>query len=131
MRHRGLSQASVKAAGAALATMGRVTMILEVHLPERDAAASPGATAFAFELRACLEEATRAVRERGELNWSDLRAVWERWDAEDESRGVALRVADLQLDALDDLAEALSREPRADDGADDGTDQDARGSGSR
>ncbi len=131
VRHRGLSPASAKAAGAALATMGRVTMILEVHLPERDAAASPGATAFAFELRACLEEATRAVRERDALNWSELRAVWERWDAEDESRGVALRVADLQLDALDDLAEALSREPRADDGSDDGADRDAPDGGSR
>ncbi|MEU3993521.1 FUSC family protein [Streptomyces platensis] len=116
VRHRGLSPASAKAAGAALATMGRVTMILEVHLPERDAASSPGATAFAFELRASLEEATQAVRERGELNWTELRAVWERWDAEDENRGVALRVADLLLDALDDLAEALSREPGTDRG---------------
>lgn len=117
VRHRGLSRASAKAAGAALATMGRVTMILEVHLPERDADASPGATAFAFELRASLEEATEAVRERGEVNWSELRAVWERWDAEDESRGVALRAADLLVDALDDLAEALSREPAGADGA--------------
>lgn len=63
------------------------------------------------------------------MNWSDLRAVWERWDAEDESRGVALRVADLQLDALDDLAEALSREPRTDLGEDEGAE--AEGDGGR
>lgn len=50
------------------------------------------------------------------MNWTELRAVWERWDAEDENRGVALRVADLLLDALDDLAEALSREPDTDRG---------------
>ncbi|MFG2137272.1 FUSC family protein [Streptomyces sp. NPDC048650] len=108
VRHRGLSRTAATGAGAALATMGRVAMILEAHLPDKDAEPSPGAAAFAAELRPALERAARAVRERGRLDWSAPRAVWECWDAASESQGVALRVADLLLDALDDLAEALS-----------------------
>ncbi|TSB18594.1 FUSC family protein [Streptomyces benahoarensis] len=111
VRHRGLSRSSAAAATTALATMGRVAMILEAHLPKKDAEPSVGATAFAYELRESLERATQAVVDREELDWSELRAVWERWDAEDESQGVALRGADLLLDALDDLAHALSRGP--------------------
>ncbi|MFG2225278.1 FUSC family protein [Streptomyces sp. NPDC048644] len=111
VRHRGLSRTAAGAASTALATMGRVAMILEAHLPGKDAAQDPGATAFAYELRDSLEKATVAVRNREQLDWSELRAVWERWDAEDESQGVALRGADLLLDALDDLAQALSRGP--------------------
>ncbi|MFE0375820.1 FUSC family protein [Streptomyces inhibens] len=107
VRHRGLSLTSAKAASAALATMGRVTMILEAHLPDKDAEPSAGAAAFTAELRPSLERAVRAVREGAPLNWSALRAVWEQWDTEAESEGVALRVAELLLDALDDLAEAL------------------------
>ncbi|MFJ9411038.1 FUSC family protein [Streptomyces sp. NPDC101393] len=111
VRHRGLSLSAATSAHTALATMGRVAMLLEAHLPPRDAEPSAGATAFAFELRVSLPDATQAVRDREELDWSELRAVWERWDAEDESQGVALRGADLLLDALDDLAQALSRGP--------------------
>ncbi|WP_310724714.1 FUSC family protein [Streptomyces sp. N2A] len=113
VRHRGLSPGAAKAAGAALATMGRVTMILEAHLPATDAEPSAGAAAFAAELRPSLERATKAVRERGPLNWSALRTVWEWWDAETGSEGVAPRTAGLLLDALDELAEALSGDPEA------------------
>ncbi|MBL1092946.1 MULTISPECIES: FUSC family protein [Streptomyces] len=113
VRHRGLSPGSAKAAGTALATMGRVTMILEAHLPAKDSEPSAGAAAFAAELRPGLERATKAVRERGPLNWSALRTVWERWDAETGSEGVAPRAAGLLLDALDELAEALSGDPEA------------------
>ncbi|KIZ18859.1 FUSC family protein [Streptomyces natalensis] len=109
VRHRGLSRTAATAAGAALATMGRVTMIMEAHLPGKDAEPSPGAAAFAAELRPSLERAVHAVRERDRLEWSALRAVWERWDAESAGQGVALRAAGLLVDALDDLAAALSR----------------------
>ncbi|MGW1372690.1 FUSC family protein [Streptomyces sp. NPDC002446] len=121
VRHRGLSLSASKAASAALATMGRVTMILEAHLPGKDAEPSAGAAAFAAALRPSVERAARAVREEREVDWSALRAVWERWDAEDESQGVAVRAADLLLDALDDLAEALSPEAEEGDRAEPGT----------
>lgn len=121
VRHRGLSLGSAKAASAALATMGRVIMIMEAHLPDKGAEPSAGAAAFAAELRPSLERAGHAVRERSTLNWSGLRAVWGEWDAEAESQGVPLRAADLLLDALDELAEALSRGPRGDNQAARGT----------
>jgi uncharacterized membrane protein YccC len=126
VRHRGLSGASATAASSALATMGRVTMILEAHLPEKDAEPLPGAAAFAAELRPSLERAAHAVRERSALDWSALRAVWEQWDAESGSQGVALRAADLLLDALDDLAEALSRGPSGHDRAARGAEDSSR-----
>ncbi|MFE0189113.1 FUSC family protein [Streptomyces sp. NPDC058989] len=121
VRHRGLSLTAAKAASAALATMGRVTMIVEAHLPDKDAEPSAGAAAFAAELRPALERAAQAVREERDLDWSAPRTVWERWDAEDESQGVAVRAADLLLDALDDLAEALSPPSREGDRATPGT----------
>ncbi|GAU68116.1 hypothetical protein SSP35_06_02040 [Streptomyces sp. NBRC 110611] len=111
VRHRGLSLGAAKAASAALATMGRVTMIMEAHLPDRNAEPVIGAAAFAGELRPSLERAVQAVRDGGDLDWSALRTVWERWDAAEENQGVALRASDLLLDALDELAEALSGEP--------------------
>ncbi|MFF4606809.1 FUSC family protein [Streptomyces sp. NPDC001339] len=112
VRHRGLSLGAAKAASAALATMGRVTMIMEAHLPDRNAEPVIGAAAFAGELRPSLERAVQAVRDGGDLDWSALRTVWERWDAAEENQGVALRASDLLLDALDELSEALSGEPR-------------------
>ncbi|MEU5207699.1 FUSC family protein [Streptomyces sp. NPDC020742] len=121
VRHRGLSLTAAKAASAALATMGRVTMIMEAHLPDRDAEPAPGAAAFAGALHRSLEPAVPAVREGREMNWSDLRAVWERWDVEAGSEGVPLRAGELLLDALDELAEALSQEGVRGDRAEQGT----------
>ncbi|MET9293996.1 FUSC family protein [Streptomyces sp. NPDC003077] len=112
VRHRGLSLSAAGAAQSALSTMGRVTMIAEAHLPDRDAEPSPGAQAFVDELRRSVEAAAQAVRERRDLDWGALRQTWQKWDGESEGRGgVALRCADLLVDALDDLAQALSRGP--------------------
>ncbi|MCK7625381.1 FUSC family protein [Streptomyces sp. RS10V-4] len=106
VRDRGLSLRAAHAAGGALAAMGRVTMIMEAHLPEKDAEPSPGAAAFAEALRPAVEHAAGAVRAGGRPDWSGPRAAWERWHAEDDD-GVAVRATGLLLDALDDLTEAL------------------------
>lgn len=111
VRHRGLSRKAAASASTALATMGRVTMILEAHLPDKEAEPNPGAAEFADALRPALEQAARAVREREPLDWSGPRAVWEAWDARSDGQDITLRAADLLLDALDDLALALSRGP--------------------
>ncbi|GAA2917360.1 hypothetical protein GCM10020221_11890 [Streptomyces thioluteus] len=47
VRHRGLSRTAERAADTALATMGRVTMLMEAHTPDRDAQPSPYAGKFA------------------------------------------------------------------------------------
>ncbi|MEK2473631.1 FUSC family protein [Streptomyces noursei] len=111
VRHRGLPLGGAHAASTALATMGRVTMILEAHPPDRDARPSPGAAAFAAALRPALVRAARAVRDGEAMDWGEPHAAWERWSAEGEHEGVAVRATELLLDALDDLAEALPPDP--------------------
>ncbi|MFD7918314.1 FUSC family protein [Streptomyces sp. NPDC059740] len=114
VRHRGLSLATASAAETALSTVGHVTMIAEAHLPPRDAPTSPEAVAFVYTLRESLEPAAEAIRDHAPLDFGELRETWLRWEAEAEAEapgvapGVALRTADLLVDALDDLAEALS-----------------------
>ncbi|MGW7618723.1 FUSC family protein [Streptomyces antimycoticus] len=113
VRHRGLSRRAARAAQTALSTMGRVVMLLEAHLPERDAAPSEGAGDFAEALRQAMPKAVEAVRERRPLNWEAVRRSLERWRQKAGDRpGVALRDAEQLVDALDDLAEALSRSGR-------------------
>ncbi|MFF0625362.1 FUSC family protein [Streptomyces sp. NPDC004296] len=111
VRHRGLSLHAARTASATLATMSRVTMILEAHLPDKGAEPSPGAAVFATALHPALDRAARAVRDGTPLDWSGPHAVWERWNAEGEHTGVAVRASELLLDALDDLAEALPPDP--------------------
>ncbi|MFI1968263.1 hypothetical protein BLA24_20285 [Streptomyces cinnamoneus] len=112
VRHRGLSRSSERAGESALATMGRVTMLMEAHLPDKTARPNPDAEEFGRALRAALPDAVAAVRERRALDWSGPRAVLEVWREREGDEGVAVRGADLLVDALDELAEALSPGPR-------------------
>ncbi|POX39407.1 hypothetical protein C3486_18480 [Streptomyces sp. Ru73] len=112
VRHRGLSPAAEEDAESALNAMGRVTMLLEAHLPGPDAEPSPGAEAFAAELGPAVERAALALRERGDMDWSGLHERLAEWEAAAGGRGVALRAAGLLVDALDDLARALNRTRR-------------------
>ncbi|WPB93143.1 FUSC family protein [Streptomyces malaysiensis] len=113
VRHRGLSRAAARAAQTALSMMGRTVMLLEAHLPERAAAPTEEAGEFASALRQAMPEAVEAVRKRRPLNWEAVRRSLERWREKSGDRpGVALRDAGQLMDALDDLAEALSRSAR-------------------
>ncbi|WHX20878.1 FUSC family protein [Streptomyces malaysiensis subsp. malaysiensis] len=113
VRHRGLSRAAARAAQTALSMMGRTVMLLEAHLPERDAAPTEEAGEFAAALRRAMPEAVEAVRKRRPLNWEPVRRSLERWREKSGDRpGVALRDAGQLMDALDDLAEALNRSAR-------------------
>ncbi|AUA13715.1 FUSC family protein [Streptomyces sp. SID8382] len=113
VRHRGLSRAAARAAQTALSMMGRTIMLLEAHLPERDAAPTEEAGEFAAALRRAMPEAVEAVRKRRPLNWEAVRRSLERWREKSGDRpGVALRDAGQLMDALDDLAEALNRSAR-------------------
>ncbi|GAA0422411.1 FUSC family protein [Streptomyces luteireticuli] len=111
VRHRGLSRTAERASDAALATMGRVTMLMEAHIPDRDAQPSPYAGKFADALGAALPDAVAAVRERRAPDWTGPRAVVADWYAAEGDRGVAVRGAELLVDALDELAAALSPGP--------------------
>ncbi|MEU2515010.1 FUSC family protein, partial [Streptomyces syringium] len=111
VRHRGISRSAERGAEAALATMGRTTMLMEAHLPDRDAAPSKEAGDFATALRAALPEAVTAVRERRDLDWSGPLQAYAAWQARVGDEGVAVRAAELLVDALDELAGVLSRGP--------------------
>lgn len=112
VRHRGLSRGAARAAQTALSTMGRVTMLLEAHLPARDAPASKEASQFAAALRESLPGAVSAVRERRAPEWGPVHEALERWQArEGERQGVAVRGAELLVEALDDLPQALAVKP--------------------
>lgn len=133
VRHRGrlsqLSRRSAADAQAALITMGRVTMLLEAHLPDAGATPSQGAADYARILATVLPDAEKAVRENEPVDFSlvhEVLTAW--WAVESEAleaaepteqrraRGavtdtlpssVALRTADLLTDAFDDLATAV------------------------
>ncbi|QKV94894.1 FUSC family protein [Streptomyces sp. NA02950] len=108
VRHRGLSRRAAREAQTALSTTGRVTMLLEAHLPDRAAPASAEAGEFAAALRTVVPEAAAAVRERRPLDWAPLREVLERWQRRAGDRpGVGVRGAELLVEALEELAEAL------------------------
>ncbi|MGW1194306.1 FUSC family protein [Streptomyces sp. NPDC002536] len=108
VRHRGISRSAERASEAALITMGRVTMLMEAHLPDRDAAPSPAAEKFATTLRVALPTAVEAVRVRDALDWSKPRAALAEWQEKEGDEGVAVRASELLMDALEELGEALS-----------------------
>ncbi|GAA0474268.1 FUSC family protein [Streptomyces sp. NPDC046215] len=112
VRHRGISRSAERAAEAALATMGRATMLMEAHLPDRGADPDPGAEAFATALEAALPAAVQAVRDRQALDWSGPRAALDAWRERAGDEGVAIRGTELLMDALHELETALSPGPR-------------------
>ncbi|UGY91516.1 FUSC family protein [Streptomyces gobiensis] len=108
VRHRGLSHRRATDAQSALITMGRVTMLLEAHLPDHTA---PDwcAEQFALTLAPTTARAAEALRAREQPDWEPVREALAEWRANTEPPdGVALRVADLLLDALNDLSEAVT-----------------------
>ncbi|MET7937521.1 FUSC family protein [Streptomyces sp. NPDC005322] len=110
VRHRGLSRRAARAAQTALSTTGRVTMLLEAHLPDRDAPPSKEARDFAAALRATVPKAAEAVRERQSLDWAPVQEALERWQERAGDRPwVGVRSAEMLMESLEDLAEALAR----------------------
>ncbi|MEU7042792.1 FUSC family protein [Streptomyces varsoviensis] len=111
VRHRGLSRSAERSAETALTTMGRVTMLMEAHLPDKDAEPNEDVGEFVAALRDALPDAVEAVRERRELDWSQPRDVLAKWRARVGDEGVAVRGSELLMDALDELERALTRGP--------------------
>lgn len=110
VRHRGrLSSEAAADAEWAMVTMGRVTMLLEAHLPAREARPNEGAGEFVEAVREAVAAAEPAIRENRPLDLEPVHEALSRW-WETESAGppsVALRTADLLTDALEDLAAAV------------------------
>ncbi len=110
VRHRGLSRRSAREAQLALVTMGRVTMLMEAHLPPREAAPSPGPSSFTAALGPAVSTAAAAVRDRRALDFSAVHQALDGWRAgcgTEEPESVGLRGADLLTDAFEELAAAV------------------------
>ncbi|MEV3990103.1 FUSC family protein [Streptomyces sp. NPDC049837] len=111
VRHRGLSRAAAADAGDALVRLGRVAMLMEAHLPDRDAAPLPAAAGLAEALRDATEQGAKAVRERRVPRWDEVRDAVARWDAGTVPDPVVRNGARLLLEALDALSDALEERP--------------------
>ncbi|MHA5050348.1 FUSC family protein [Streptomyces sp. SD15] len=107
VRHRGLSRTAADDAEDALARMGRVAMLMEAHLPERDAAPVPAAARFAEALRKATEQGAKSVRERRVPRWDPVREALEAWDGEGPRDALLRRGAGMILQSLVELSEAL------------------------
>ncbi|MET9430576.1 FUSC family protein [Streptomyces sp. NPDC003036] len=105
VRHRGLSHTAADGAEQALAQLGRVTMLMEAHLPDRDAAPLPAAAALADTLRRATERGAKDIRERRVPRWDEVRV------GDDEVPDPVVRDGvRLLREALESLSDAL-REP--------------------
>ncbi|MEU8483617.1 FUSC family protein [Streptomyces sp. NPDC048641] len=107
VRHRGLSRAAADDAEHALQHIGRVEMLMEAHLPEREATPVPAAARLAKALSTATEDGARAVRERRVPNWQAVRDALADWDGEGVPDRVVRRGAGLLLEALEELSDAL------------------------
>ncbi|MGW7069535.1 FUSC family protein [Streptomyces sp. NPDC054855] len=111
VRHRGLSRAAAADAEDALAQLGRVAMLMEAHLPDRDATPVPAAERLAQALRKSTEDGAKAVRERRVPKWEAVREALGEWDGEGVPDRVVRRGAGLLLATLDELSDALNTAP--------------------
>ncbi|MFE3183916.1 FUSC family protein [Streptomyces violascens] len=108
VRHRGLSRSAAEEAAHALSQLGRTAMLMEAHLPDRDAVPVPAAAKFAEALREATEQGAKAVRERRVPRWEGVEQALAAWDGEGVPDRVERRGAGLVVHCLDDLTDALT-----------------------
>ncbi|WP_107061605.1 FUSC family protein, partial [Streptomyces sp. NRRL S-1868] len=116
-RHGRISRRSANDAQSALVTLGRAAMLLEAHIPDRDAQPSEGAGRLTAALAPALSEAVTAIRKSRPVDWSQVREAVRQWE-DDQQQGpppVGLRTAELIMDALDDLAGAVAPPARGEE----------------
>ena len=119
VRHLGLQAAQLADARAAMAALGRTTMLMEAHLPGPDAPPVPGAARFAEALRELTTCAAGSIRADQPVDLDALRVHYEQWvkelppgaaDPAGEPTGPAellYRDAGLLVEALEGLDSAL------------------------
>ncbi|WP_329463790.1 FUSC family protein [Streptomyces sp. NBC_01431] len=108
VRHRGLSRSAADEAARALRQLGRTAMLMEAHLPDRDAVPVPAAAKLADALRHATEQGAKAVRERRVPRWEEVEQALAAWDGEGVPDRVVRQGAGLVLHCLDDLTDALT-----------------------
>jgi uncharacterized membrane protein YccC len=101
VRHRGLSPRASELAKDALMLMARGGMLLEAHLPPRDALPLPEADTFAEAVRSAAASMAAAIRQHQPLE-GQLGSAGQR-----SADPVLARAAELVAEALEDLAHAV------------------------
>ncbi|MFD7404238.1 FUSC family protein [Streptomyces sp. NPDC059866] len=115
VRRRGLSLVAADDAEDALMQMGRVTMLMEAHLPEREARSVLPAARLADALRTATEKGAKAVRERRVPRWDAVRDALDdpAWSIADDP---VVRHGSRMLNrCLTELSEALDPTPPSSD----------------
>lgn len=107
VRHRGLSRRAAQDADTALSAMGRVGMLMEAHLPGRNAAPIPAAAAFARVLREAAADSAQQVRDGAPPRWDAARAALDGWPGDSSQERMVRRGAELLVETLDEFQEAL------------------------
>ncbi|MGB8942855.1 MAG: hypothetical protein WCD21_21830, partial [Streptomyces sp.] len=86
-------------------------MLMEAHLPDRDATPVPAAHRLAEALRKATEDGAKAVRERRVPKWEAVRKALDEWDGEGVPDRVVRRGAGLLLSTLEEVSDALDTAP--------------------
>ena len=123
VRHHGLRAGQLADVRSAMAALGRTAMLMEAHLPGRDAAPVPGAVRFADTLAEQTARAAEAIRAEQPVDFCALRERYADWGRElpvtddtparDDTAGHTAPARLVQLDAgllveaLEGLEQAL------------------------
>ncbi|MFD4567459.1 FUSC family protein [Streptomyces sp. NPDC058467] len=113
VRPRGLTSREAQEAQEALKGFGRAAMLMESHVPPADSSFVPEAERFAEALEADTAQAAVDVREHRNPDWRRVEEALHAWEgsAAGDRNPVVRRGAELQKQALKDLATAVSRTP--------------------
>jgi hypothetical protein len=112
VRPRGLTSREAQEAQAALEGFGRAAMLMESHVPRADSRFVPEAERFAEALEADTAQAAVDVREHRNPDWGRVEEALHAWEGAAGDRSpVVRRGAELQKQALEDLATVVSRTP--------------------
>ncbi|WP_037604511.1 FUSC family protein [Streptacidiphilus rugosus] len=108
VRHRGLRPSQLSDARAAVAAIGRTSMLIEAHAPTATAP-SPGAAAFAGVVRDQLTIAAVAARTGTKVDLTPVRDAYQLWsDSADGTPDEILRDASILTEAVTGLEESLN-----------------------
>lgn len=112
VRPRGLTSREAQEAQEALNGFGRAAMLMENHVPRADSRVIPEVDRFAEALEADTAQAAVAVREHRNPDWGRVEEALNAWEGAAGDRSpLVRREAELQKQALEDLATAVSRTP--------------------
>ncbi|MFJ2234986.1 FUSC family protein [Streptomyces sp. NPDC087859] len=111
VRPRGLTAREAEEAQEALKGFDRAAMVMESHVPRADSRFAPEAERLADALETDIAQAAVDVREHRNPDWERVEEALRAWEDAGDRSPVLRRGAELQKQALEDLAAAVYRTP--------------------